>query len=457
MNALESSLEPREITVHSPAGPPRGPKGLPLLGSYLDIRNDRLGFLTRCARTYGDIVPFRVGWEQVYLLNHPDLIEQVLVKDYRRFTKGRGLRVVVGNGLVNSDGSYWRKQRKLIQPAFHRERIAGYARDMVGYTEQMLQTWPDTQTRDVYPDMIRLTMRIVSKTLFGIELEEEVARLGGAVRTVQDMTMRRIFSLLHYLPTWFPAVTNLRLQRALGVLDSLIYGIIRKQKACPEKWDNVLSSLMQIEDEDGERMTDRQLRDEALTVFLGGQESAANVLAFALHLLAEHPEADRRLTAELETELGGRTPTFEDRARLRYVEWAVMETMRLYPSALLLTRNVPEDTTVGGHTLRAGSTVTVSQWVTHRDPRYFDEPEAFRPERWAGDFAKTLPRYAYFPFGGGPRVCIGNTFAMMEMVLVLATILQQYRFDPVPGHPVALQAAINLRPKNGIRLQVCRR
>jgi cytochrome P450 len=417
---------------------------------------DFLGFITHSAREYGDCVLLTRAPQQIILINDPDLIEEVLVTQKRNFIKHfvlRRQRSIIGNGLVVSEGDFWLRQRRLIQPAFHRQRIAAYGDLMVDFTDRLLATWRPGETRDIHLDMTKLTLDIVTKSLFDADVDSPAYRavvdVSEANSTLQAR-VNRLFPWLEQLPT--PA--NLRFRNAVQRLDRAIYDLIEMHKGCETPSADVLCMLLHARDEDGSQMTERQVRDEVLTLFFAGQESSALALAWTWWLLAQHPHVADRLAAEVDTVLEGRPPTLGDLPRLQYAEMVINESMRLYPPAYAIGREALEHCILGGYHIPAGATILMSQWVTQRDPRHFDQPEAFRPERWEHDLAKRLPKYAYFPFGGGPRLCIGNTFAMMENVLILARTAQQFRFAVAPGQEVTPQPAITLRPKNGIRVVV---
>jgi cytochrome P450 len=438
----------------SPVRVPPGPPGRFLTGHQKAFRKDRLGFLTRCAREYGDVVGLRLGPMRVMLLVHPDAIEQVLVTDNHNYRKHYGLRMnrlLLGNGLLTSDGEFWLRQRRLSQPAFHRQRIAGYGETMVAYTQRLLAGWRDGETRDLHVEMTRLTLEITGKTLFGADVGGDAADVGRAMADAMASFEKRVSSLFP-LPYWVPTATNRRLKRAVRCLDEILYRFIKERRASSEQWDDLLSLLLHAHDEEGGSMTDKQLRDEAMTLFLAGHETTALALGWTGYLLAQHPEATEKLRAELQEVLGGRAPTVADLPRLPYTERVVLESMRLYPPAWGIGREALRDTEIGGYPVRKGTTLFLSQYVTQRDPRWFDEPERFHPDRWAGGLAQRLPKFAYFPFGGGPRVCIGNTFALMEAALVVATIFRQFRYELVPDFPVVPAPVMTLRPKNGIHV-----
>ncbi|MGI8909501.1 MAG: cytochrome P450 [Rubrobacteraceae bacterium] len=435
---------------------PPGPRGRPLTGNLLDYTRDHLGFLTRCAGEYGDVVGLRFLNVPVYLLNHPDHIEYVLVRNNRNFIKSRGERIslgFLGNGLLTSEGSFWRRQRRLAQPAFHRERIAAYGEVMVECGERVVAGWRDDEVRDVHDDMGRLTLEIVARTLFGFPLgPAEFEEVGDALATISQRFTGR-GGVFFQVPEKVPTPGNLRFRRAVRRLDTLIYRIIHDPRASGEDAGDLLSMLLAIRDEEtGEGMTDRQIRDEAMTVFLAGHETTANALSWTWHLLAGHPEVESRLQEELREVLVGRPPTVEDLPRLRYTDMVVKESMRLYPPAWAFGREALADCEIGGYHVPAGTQLIMSQWVMHRDSRYYNEPGKFRPERWGDGSTEGFPKYAYFPFGGGPRLCIGQSFAKMEAVLLLATIAQQFRLRSAPGERISPQPSITLRPKNGMRM-----
>jgi cytochrome P450 len=432
---------------------PPGPSSSSRAGSFKNYSRDPLAYLPTLAREYGDIVTMRFYSFRVYYVNHPDYIEEVLVNQARKFIKGRILRAnkgLFGNGLLTSEGDFWLRQRRLAQPAFHRARIAAYAETMVRFTERMLEGWRDRETLDVHAEMTRLTLQIVAKTLFDADVDADAQEVGRALEAIMEHNSD--FRRLILTPAWLPTLRNVRAALATRRLNKIIYRIIGQRRSADQDAGDLLSMLLHAQDEDGSRMTDRQLRDEVITLFLAGHETTALALSWTWWLLAQNPRAETKLHAELDAVLGGRTPTLEDLPKLRYLDHVVTESMRLYPPAWGMARLAIEDAEIGGYKIRKGCGVSLSQWVVHRDPRWYESPEEFRPERWEGDLLKRLPRFAYFPFGGGPRQCIGNTFALMETALILATIAQEFRLRLVPNHPVSPIASITLRPRYGIRV-----
>jgi cytochrome P450 len=439
--------------MHMPERNPPGPRGHFLWGNLRDVRSGRLEFLTRCVRDYGDVVAFRFGPRRLLLFNHPDLVEEVLITHSRDFIKHFALRLnplVFGRGLLTSEGDFWLRQRRLIQPAFTRNRIASaYVPAMVSATEAMLDNWKPGQTREILADMSQLTLRIATRTMFDAESSGDASEVGEVLQVLQENFLIRLNSLVP-LPIWVPTPRNLRLRRVVRRLDRVLYGYIKQRRQAGVHKTDLLSILLQARDEDGSRMTDQQVRDEAMTLFLAGHETTALALSWTWYLLSQNPEAEERLLAEVDQVLGSRPPTADDLNRLSYTEKVALEGMRLYPPVHIIGREALRTCSIGGYRVPRGRTVIMSQWLLHRDPRFFDEPEKFRPERWTEEFQRQLPKFAYFPFGGGPRLCIGNTFAMMELVLVLASIARRFRFTLVPGHEVVPWPTFTLRPKNGI-------
>ncbi|CAN5629970.1 cytochrome P450 [soil metagenome] len=439
---------------------PPGPKPRWLSGNVREFAADRLGFLADCARTYGDFVSIRLGPYPIMVVNHPDQIEDVLVTQNRKFIKHFALRnrtkPTLGQGLLTSEGDFWRRQRRLSQPAFHRDRIEAYGAVMVEATERMLQDWAGGQTRDVQADMMQVTLEIVAKTLFDADLTAESAGLSVVMETLMAAFTAQV-NKRFVLPPYIPTPSNVRVNRALRQLDQVLYRFVTERRASGADRGDLLSMLLKATDDelDGTGMTDRQLRDELMTLFMAGHETTANTLAWAFYLLSQNPEARDELHAELDAVLtDGRPPTVADLPRLPFTGHVIAESLRVLPTVWLLGREAIEPTEVGGYPVPVGLTIYMSQWVVHRDPRWFDDPEAFRPGRWSGDLARRIPRYAYFPFGGGPRVCIGNQFALMESALLLATIARRFRLELAPAAQVELLPTMTLRPAHGLKMHV---
>ena len=434
-----------------------GPKGHWLKGNLREFAADRLGFLSRIARDHGDVVAIRFLHRKIIVVNHPDLIEEVLVTRNRQFIKHFALRLAkptLGEGLLTSEGDFWRRQRRLSQPAFHREKVANHARVMVEFAERMLAGWSDGMRLDVQEAMMRLTLEIVAKCLFDADVSGDSADASAAMETVLHCFTARVNATIKW-PIFVPTPSNLRLKRAKARLDRIVYDVIAARRASKEDRGDLLSMLLQAADpveDGGAGMTDLQLRDEAMTLFMAGHETTANTLAWIWFLLSTHPEVEAKLHAELDAILPDRSPTFDDLPRLIYTEQVVTEALRLYPTVWLVGREAIEPTEVGGHPVPVGTTVYMSQWVLHRDPRFFEDPLAYRPERWSDGLARKIPRYAYFPFGGGPRICIGNAFAMMEATLLLAAISRRFRVRVIDPDGVVPLPTMTLRPVGGIEV-----
>jgi cytochrome P450 len=440
---------------------PPGPKGVPLFGSVFEPKGDSIRYLTKCTREYGDIVFFRFMGVPACYTSRPEYIESVLVTQSNNFVKSkdyRAMRRVLGNGLLLSEGEFWRRQRKLIQPAFHQGRISAYAQIMIDYTKRMLATWSDGQALDIHEAMMRLTLGIVAKTLFDADVSHEAEDVDAALAVLMGKFLRQAGMAL-LLPTWAPLPTSQLLKRAVGRLDKVIYGIIEQRRASGQMSGDLLSAFLQAQDEEGVGMTDRQLHDEIMTLFLAGHETTANVLSWTWLLLGQNPETEKRLFDELAHVLGGRGPTPADLPRLVYTDMVLRESMRLYPPVWVIGRRAIAPFRLGEYEIPANTNMLISQYLMHRDAKYFPEPEKFDPNRWGTNDprAASLPRFAYFPFGGGPRVCIGAAFGMMEAVLLLATIAQKFQIQIAPGAKVSMQPSVTLRPRNGIPVTLHRR
>lgn len=432
-----------------------GPKGHWILGCLQEFRQDMLAFYTRIAREFGDIVGFRLGPKRVVLLNRPEFIEQVLVTENRKFIKHyafRLLRPTLGDGLVISEGETWLRQRRLMQPAFNRQRVDSFGTTIVDYASRMMNDWRPGSTRDLHTDMTKLAMSIVTKTLLDVDTGDQARVVGRSVDALMEDFNDRFLSAFPP-PFWLPVPRNLRLKRHVRRLDGVIHAIIRQRRADSLDRGDLLSVLVQARDEaDNTGMTDKQLRDEVMTLFLAGHETTASALSWAWHLLATHPEVESRMHAELDSVLKGRLPTSADVPRLPYCEQVILESMRLFPPVYVFGREAIADCTIGGYRISKGTTVLISQYVTHRDPRNFERPDEFDPDRWNDGLVKRLPKYSYYPFGGGPRICIGNSFAMLEALLIVATVAQKFRFDRAAEPDVVPWPSITLRPRHGIHM-----
>jgi len=447
--------------LKAPLRPPPGPKGNFLLGNLSGASRDWLGFYSRCAREYGDVVGLRYLHVPICLVFHPRDIEYVLVADAGNFTKSadyRALARVLGRGLLTNEGKSWQHQRSLIQPAFRRENILSYAPVMTCAASQLLASWTDGEARNVHEDMMALTLQIVAECLFGAEVTGVAQRVGKAMKVVTDRFLIDASQAL-LLPFDLPDFLAPARRRAIGDLNRIMEDIIRERRASKLSRGDLLDTLFQVRDFAGQPMSDAQLRDEAMTLFLAGHETTAIALSWTCFLLAEHPRIEARLVEELRTVLGDREPTVDDLPRLRYTEMTLKESMRLYPPVWGIGRRAIAECEIGGYRVTAGTNVFILQYLTQRDPRFFSNPDTFDPERWRDDPVRSgkIPRFAYFPFGGGPRVCVGASFAMLEATLLLAMIEQKFHLRLVPGHSVEPVTSVTLRPKDGIRVTVHRR
>jgi cytochrome P450 len=440
-----------------PARPP-GPKNLPILGNLYAFRSNPLVFLTNAAREYGDLVYFRVAQQHMYLVNHPDYVREILVANQGNFIKSRGLRrakLLLGEGLLTSEGQHHLRQRRLVQPAFHRERLAGYASAMSECAVRWRDRWQDGSTLDVSTEMPHLTLSIVARALFSADVQSEASQIGAAMTTVLELFRLLLLPFSEYLDK-LPLPYVRRFKTARARLDATIYGLIRERRKSGEDTGDLLSMLLLAQDEDDRtvRMSDEQVRDEALTLFLAGHETTANALAWTWYLLSQHPEVERRLHSELDDVLQGRAPELADVPRLRYAEMILAEALRLYPPAWAIGRMATGPFELGGVEIPAKSICILSPYLVQRDPRWFPNPDNFDPERWTPETRDSRPKFSYFPFGGGALVCIGERFAWMEGVIVMAAIAQKWRLLLAPDQRVEPLPLITLRVKGGLRMVI---
>jgi cytochrome P450 len=417
------------------------------------MRRDPIGFFIKLKAEFGDFVRFQVGAENsYYLVNHPDTIKEVLVNQDSNFTKWFAvdrIREVLGDGLLVSEGDFHSRQRRLSQPAFHRHRIAHYASDMVDLAMKLRESWSDGAIVDICGEMNSLAMQIVAKTLFGADMAREVEEIREALSGILDQFERSMLA----------EADRVDFEAAVGRLDTAIYSIIKERRASGEDRGDLLSMLLAAQDAegDGSGMTDIQLRDEVMTIFLAGHETTATAMAWCWYLLSAHPACEERFYAEVDQVIGKRQAGLEDVSKLPYATMVFAEALRLYPPVWAIARRAKADCEIGGYPIAAGSIFLLSPYVMHRDPRYFPEPAQFDPERWTPEAKAARPKFSYFPFSSGSRSCLGEPFAWVEGVLCLATVAQTHRFSLVPGHRIALQPQLTLRAKHGIRMQVTRR
>lgn len=462
---------------------PPGPHSILPEKLLREFMNDPIKTLMNIAHTYGNISHFKLGRRHVYLINEPSYIEDVLIRNHKNFIKSRGLQVskrLLGEGLLTSEGEYHDRQRQIIQPAFHPNRISTYGQIMTDYAQHMCQRWQNGMLLDIHKEMMRVTMAIISKAVLGsdVKLEKDDDEVGDALLVCMQyhnrlqMPFGELIEKIPILPV------NKGYQRAKKTLDSIVYDMIKKHRDNENRGINkeggrdLLYSLLQAQDTEAGigRMNDIQLRDEVMTIFLAGHETTANALTWTFYLLSQNPTVGDKLYEELCTVLGDdddkdssssttnkRTPTIEDVPKLEYAEKVFRESMRLYPPAWTIGRQVIHDYKIDKYVLPAGSVILMSQYVTHHDPRYFSDPHLFYPDRWTKEFKLHLPRFSYFPFGGGIRGCVGEPFAWMEGILLLAMIHHRWKMHHDPEHKVELKPLITLRPKYGMHMKLERR
>ena len=427
--------------------------------SFLLFHNP-LNTSLRLARKYGDVFYLQAERNKVFFLNHPDDIRELLVVQHENFRKGGGVMMLdrmLGKGLITNDGAAHKQQRRLVQPAFHRRRIAGYAQAMVEAAQQQARAWQDGSTVDMSQEMMQLTLVIVGKTLFNADVEKEADTVQAALVTTMEAFRKLGLSPLGELVERLPLPIHKRLRRARERLDKVVYRIIDDHRSQGIDQGDLLSMLLMARDEEGNAMDDQQLRDEVMTLFLAGHETTSNALTWTWYLLAQNPEAREKVQQEVDTVLAGRPATIEDLPRLIYTEKVLMESMRLCPPVWAIDRRAIHDTTLRGISIPKWSRVVMGQYIVHHDPRFYPEPEKFDPERWTPEAQATRPKFAYFPFGGGPRLCIGEAFAWTESILLLATLSQHWEARLAVGARVKFQPAVTLRPRYGIKMTLHKR
>jgi len=453
--------------IHTLARPPLPPRRAPGPGysfpgqRLLAFRRDPTGLLMGLAQTYGDIVQFRFGGRTAFLLNHPDFIQQVLVTEQSNFSKGPTLhrmRVVLGHGLLTSEGDAHAQARRLVQPAFHHERIAVYAETMAAEAARTGDLWQEGAHFDVAQAMNHLTLRIVGRTLFGVDLSGQIEKIASALDDLFVLS-DPVHVLLAPLLAWLPTPTARRFRQSRDFFDRLIYGLIdARQQNGPAQGDLLDMLLASVDAETGAPPSRQFIRDQALTLLLAGHETTANALAWCWHLLAAHPASEAQLHAELDRVLGeGRLPGMADLGNLPFTRSVFSESLRLYPPAWVIGRSAVDDCVIGGYSVPAGATLILSPWVTQRDRRYFANADEFRPERWLAEERNERPKFAFFPFGGGPRVCIGAQFAWTEGILLLASLARRWQLRPQSDSPISLAPRVTLRPKGGVWMEAHQR
>ena len=442
------------------------PAGRWIVGHLLEFKQRPLDVMAAWRRRYGDLVQFQLGHRRCYLISHPDLAQEALLYKPEDFTKiydadrPTGLGLVLGNGLLTSEGPRWKKNRRLIQPVFQRQHVAAMAGEMLQAGEDLLKRWDELDLRhpvDLAVEMMKVTLDVITRTMFSASLLHQVGRLAPALDTLIRYAFRSFHNPFR-LPLWVPTPGNRAFQEAKASVDRLIYGVIRERRASGIRCDDLLDQLLYAVDQDtGSGLTDEQLRDELLTIAAAGHETTANALSWTWYLLAMHPDVRVRLYEELANELGTRRPTIDDIPKLVYTRSVFEETLRLYPPAPALQRRAIRDTSLGGCPIKAGSLLVIGLWNIHRHPDFWHEPEVFRPDRFGEGAEATRHRLAWMPFGAGHRTCIGNHFAMIEGPLLLALIAQRYELDVPPGQKVEPEVAVTVRPRNGLKMIIRKR
>jgi len=435
------------------------PRGSLLTGNLSQFARDPLTFLENAAREHGPFVPLRFGRTKAVLLNDPALIEEVLVTQRENFMKARSIRALhhlFGRGLLTNEGESWRKQRRLAQPAFSPRALSGHSQNVVSHATTALDAWEDGSVIDVHHEMKHLLMRIIAAALFGADLSEEAATIGMALEAVMDRYAARR-GAARFAPDWVPLPATRRYVEGVNNIEAFVMRVIESRRGEVMARRDLMHMLLASRDENGQLMPSRQIRDEAITLFVGGFDTPALAMSWTWYLLATHPDAARRLVSEVDAVIGKRAPSYEKLERLKFADAVIKESMRLYPPAWIIGREAISDTIVAGRKIPAGTAVLISQWVMHRDEKFFAQPDRFVPERWLDEQSSEIPRFAYFPFGGGPRVCIGASFAMMETTLILAMLAQRFEFNVEPGATVSPRAAMTLRPRDGVPARVIRR
>ncbi len=439
---------------------PPGPKELPLIGTTRIFERDQLAAIHRVVQKHGDLVSQKIGPQTVFLMVNPDDVAKVVLTEHTKFMKAaltHELASFLGRGLVTSEGRFWKRQRKIAAPSFTRRHIERFAGTMVACTQHALKSMGDGP-RNVHVDMMEMTLDIVLQTAFGDAEVPDITAVGPLVDVMMHGFHRAHLTWRRLLPRVAKRSTLAELDRANETLNAIFYGIIGQRRQREGGYgDDLLGRLLAARDEDGKGMTDEQVRDEVATIFLAGHETTALSLSFALLLLAQHPEAQARARAEVDTVLGSRSATMADVAKLPFIDAVLKESMRVYPPVYMFGREALEDVEIAGWVIPRRAQVLTPVWVIHRDPRWYDDPETFAPQRWLDGLAERLPKYAYLPFGGGARTCVGNHYAQLEGVLGLATILQQLEVSPEPGFELELLTSVTLRPKDGVRVRLKRR
>jgi cytochrome P450 len=436
-----------------------GPHGYPILGVMPEMISDMLGLFTNTAREYGGIAQFKLLNKNYLLVTNPDYVKYILQDNYKNYIRGRSVetgRVLLGNGLPLIDGDFWLRERRILQPAFHHERLGKLANVVTNVIDIFMQDWEEksrgNQTLDLDDEMMRLTLTVIIKSMFSAKIDDKIQSLSHAFNVASKFMLWRS-QQMWAPPLSVPIPRNVKYNRALKVLNDTIYPLVADRRKNPK--DDLLGMMLEMRDVDtNEGMSDRQARDEIVTIFFAGHETTAATLSWAFYLLSQHPEIEERVRAEVEDVLNGRRPAFADLPRFVYLQQVINEVLRLYPAAYLFAREAVVDDQLDGYPIPANTLIFISPFVTHRDPKYWPDPERFDPDRFTPEQVASRPRHVYYPFGEGPHLCIGNNFALMEMQLILVMTLQRFRLRFVPNHPIVFKPEATLRPKYGMKITI---
>jgi len=435
---------------------PVGATGFPVVGSLPEFARDPIKFITRLKQDYGDVAAFSLMGTKSILISDPKDVERVFLETGKRYDNGKNdngsaLQIIIGNGLVRSEGDFWKRQRKLIAPAFHHQNIKQYADLIVAYAQDAANTWQNGMIHDVHQEMMTLTQRIIMKSLFDVDVLANANEASEAFNAMMQALGAEMKGPEAILPSFIPTRTRTKMKKGVEYINQLLLDIIDKRRKDTTAKHDLLTMLMDARDDDDQPMSTEQLLDEIRTLYLAGHETTATTLSWAWLLLSRNPQAYANVEAEVANVLNGRTPTADDVQQLPYCNAVIKESLRCYPVAWITRRIALEDVEIGGYQIEKGTSVFLSPWLLHHDTRWYAEPDAFIPERWLKEKSELPPREAYIPFGGGPRICIGNGFAMMESVLILAALLQRYHIEVLPEHPVEIELLGTLRPKFGLQ------
>ncbi len=437
---------------------PPQPRGNPFIGNLRGFLKEPLTFLLQSSEALGDIVKFKVGKVNLWLLNDTEAIEQVLIKNSSNYIRDRGYRIlkdIFGNGLITSEGEFWLKQRRMMQPAFHKEHIANYAETVVLYSRHLVDSWKDSEVRVLQDEMMQLTLKIIIKCLFGLEMSKDAKQVIHSFESVVPQLERLIENPL--IRPWWPSLLKRHYLKGKIALEKVTTQIIREKREAQKQGNDLLSMLLLLQDDEGKGMTDKQLRDEVLTLMLAGHETTALLLVYVLYLVGKSPEVEAKILEEIDRILNNNPVTLEDLKNFSYTEKVIKETLRLYPSVPLITRTAQSRDYIKGFVANKNTQMIMTSYVTQRKKQYYEEPESFKPERWTPEFINSLPQFAYFPFGGGGHFCIGRDLALLETKLILISLLQHYRIEVLNKAPLKVRINITLRPTEDIFIKLHKR